>query len=175
MQVAGIVNMVASSVPELDAENVTIIDQKGRLLNNTSSTADMMLSSTQFEYTRKLEERYVKRIIDIISPIVGMDGVRAQVVADVDFTAQEQTKESYLPEQTAVRSEQLYEESTDTPGAMGIPGALSNQPPPAGTTKSPWQTGETSTTASRYGIHRARSETMKSIEPSATPVIHRYP
>ncbi len=135
MQVAGIVNMVASSVPELDAENVTIIDQRGRLLNNKSSTADLLLSSTQFDYTRKLEERYVKRIIDIISPIVGMDGVRAQVVADVDFTAQEQTRESYTPEQTVVRSEQLFEESTDSQGPMGIPGALSNQPPPAGTTE----------------------------------------
>ena len=69
------------------------------------------------------------------SPIVGIDGIRAQVVADVDFTAQEQTSESYLPEKTAVRSEQLFEESSDLPGAMGIPGALSNQPPPGGTTE----------------------------------------
>jgi flagellar M-ring protein FliF len=135
MQVAGIVNMVASSVPELDAENVTVIDQKGRLLSSSGSTSDLMLSSTQFDYTRKLEERYVKRIIDIISPIAGIDGVRAQVVADIDFTAQEQTRESYQPEQTAVRSEQLFEENSDLPGAMGIPGALSNQPPPAGTTE----------------------------------------
>lgn len=134
MQVAGIVNMVASSVPELDTENVTVIDQKGRLLSNASASADMLLSSTQFDYTRKLEERYARRIIDIISPIVGMDGVRAQVVADVDFTAQEQTRESYQPDQTALRSEQLFNESSDLPGAMGIPGALSNQPPPGGTT-----------------------------------------
>ena len=144
MQVAGIINMVASSVPELDTENVTVIDQKGRLLSSTSSTADMMLSSTQFDYTRKLEERYVKRIIDIISPIVGIDGVRAQVVADIDFTAQEQTRESYQPEQTAVRSEQLYKESSDMPGVMGIPGALSNQPPPGGTTE-PIQTEKEAT------------------------------
>ncbi|MGB5276378.1 MAG: flagellar basal-body MS-ring/collar protein FliF [Gammaproteobacteria bacterium] len=170
MQVAGIVNMVASSVPELDAENVTIIDQKGRLLNNAGSNADMLLSSTQFDYTRKLEERYVKRIIDIISPIVGMDGVRAQVVADVDFTAQEQTTESYVPEQTVVRSEQLYEESTDTPAAMGIPGALSNQPPPAGTTED-FQTQEataaqpirnTSRSVRNYEVDRTISHTRKS-------------
>ncbi len=135
MQVAGIVNMVASSVPELDANNVTVIDQKGRLLSKNSANSDMLLSSTQFDYTRKLEERYVKRIMDILSPIVGMDGVRAQVVADVDFTAQEQTRESYLPDQTALRSEQLFNESSDLPGAMGVPGALSNQPPPGGTTE----------------------------------------
>jgi len=170
MQVAGIINMVASSVPELEAENVTVIDQKGRLLSSTSASADMMLSSTQFEYTRKLEERYVKRIIDIISPIVGMDGVRAQVVADMNFTAQEHTKESYLPEQTAVRSEQLYKESSDLPGAMGIPGALSNQPPPAGTTQGPLAEGETSTTPVRntsrsvrnYEVDRTISHTRNS-------------
>ena len=127
--------MVASSVPELDADNVTVIDQKGRLLSSPASSADMMLTGTQFDYTRKVEERYAQRIIDIISPIVGMDGVRAQVVADIDFTAKEQTRESYLPEQTALRSEQLYRESSDLPGAVGIPGALSNQPPPSGTTE----------------------------------------
>ena len=146
MQVAGIVNMVASSVPELDADNVTVIDQKGRLLSSPASSADMMLTSTQFDYTRKLEERYAKRIIDIISPIVGVDGVRAQVVADIDFTAKEQTRESYLPEQTALRSEQLYKESSDLPGAMGIPGALSNQPPPGGTTE-PYQAEDESNSA----------------------------
>ncbi len=169
MQVAGIINMVASSVPELDAENVTIIDQKGRLLSNNNSNTDLLLSSTQFDYTRKLEERYVKRIVDIISPITGIDGVRAQVVADIDFTAQEQTKESYLPEQTALRSEQVYEESSDMPGAMGIPGALSNQPPAAGTTEKS-QTEETQTAPSRntsravrnYEVDRTISHTRNS-------------
>ena len=170
MQVAGIVNMVASSVPELEAENVTVIDQKGRLLSSNSASSDMLLSSSQFDYTRKLEERYVKRIIDIISPIVGMDGVRAQVVADLDFTAQEHTKESYLPEQTAVRSEQLYKESSDMPGAMGIPGALSNQPPPGGTTES-FQVDEqasakpvrnTSRSVRNYEVDRTISHTRNS-------------
>lgn len=154
MQVAGILNMVASSVPELDAEKVTIIDQKGRLLSSKHNSSDLLLTSTQFDYTRKLEERYVKRIVDIISPIVGIDGVRAQVVADIDFTAQEQTKESYLPEQTALRSEQVYEESSDMAGAIGIPGALSNQPPPAGTTV-PSQTEETQTAAPSRNTTRA--------------------
>lgn len=133
-QVAGIINMVASSVPELDSEHVTVIDHKGRLLSNTGSNADMMLSSSQFEYTRKLEESYVQRIVAIISPIVGLDGVRAQVVADIDFTSHQQTRESYLPDQKVVRSEQLFEESSQTAGVSGIPGALSNQPPEGGTT-----------------------------------------
>lgn len=135
MQVASIVNMVASSVPELDAEQVTVIDQKGRLLSGKGGDSNMLLSSTQFEYRRKLEERYAQSIIDIISPIVGREGIRAQVVADIDFTSQEQTKESYLPEQTVLRSEQVYEEKNGSPGtASGVPGALSNQPPAGGST-----------------------------------------
>ncbi len=135
MQVAGIVNMVASSVPELEAEQVTVIDQRGRLLSGKGGDSNMMLSSTQFEYRRKLEERYVQSILDIIGPIVGIDGVRTQVVADVDFTSQEQTRESYQPDQKALRSEQLYEENGSVnSAAAGIPGALTNQPPAAGTT-----------------------------------------
>jgi flagellar M-ring protein FliF len=136
MQVAGIVNMVASSVPELEAEQVTVIDQRGRLLSGKGGDSNMMLSSTQFEYRRKLEERYVQSILDIIGPIVGIDGVRTQVVADVDFTSQEQTRESYQPDQKALRSEQLYvENGSMNSTAAGIPGALTNQPPAAGTTE----------------------------------------
>ena len=136
MQVAGIVNMVASSVPELEAEQVTVIDQRGRLLSGKGGDSNMRLSSTQFEYRRKLEERYVQNILDIIGPIVGIDGVRTQVVADVDFTSQEQTRESYQPDQKALRSEQLYEENGSmNSAAAGIPGSLTNQPPAAGTTE----------------------------------------
>ena len=143
MQVAGIVNMVASSVPELEAERVTVIDQRGRLLSGKGGDSNMMLSSTQFEYSRKLEERYVQSILDIIGPIVGIDGVRTQVVADVDFTSQEQTRESYQPDQKALRSEQLYEENGSmNSAAAGIPGALTNQPPAAGTTEDVITVGE---------------------------------
>ena len=134
VQTAGIVNIVASSVPGLDSEQVTVVDDKGRLLSSKGGQSNMMMSSTQFDYTRKLEESYVRRILDIISPIVGNEGVRAQVVADVDFTALEETKENYLPEQKAIRSEQLFEQSANQPAVMGIPGALTNQPPAGGST-----------------------------------------
>lgn len=134
-QVAGIVNMVASSVPGLEAEHVTVIDQKGRLLTQSGSS-NVMMSSSQLSYTNSFEDNYVKRIIDIIGPIVGADGVRAQVVAKIDFTTQEQTRESYLPEQLALRSEQVFEERTGADEMVGgVPGALSNQPPAAGTTE----------------------------------------
>ena len=134
VQTAGIVNIVASSVPGMDAGQVTVVDDKGRMLSSKGGQSNMMLSSTQFDYTRKLEENYVRRILDIISPIVGDGGVRAQVVADINFTALEETKESFLPEQKAVRSEQLFEQSTNQPAASGIPGALTNQPPAGGST-----------------------------------------
>lgn len=136
MQVQGIVSMVASSVPELEAEMVSVIDQKGRLLSGKSGDKNMLTSSTQFEYRRNLEEHYVNSIIDIISPMVGLGGIRAQVVADIDFTSQELTKESYLPDQTVLRSEQVYEENSGTAGGVsGVPGALSNQPPAGGSTE----------------------------------------
>ena len=85
------------------------------------------------EYTQKIEKGYISRIEDILSPIVGMDGVRAQVVAEVDFTVTEQTQESYNPDLAAVRSEQIQEESrVGAGGAFGVPGALTNQPPGGG-------------------------------------------
>ena len=132
-EVAGIVNMVSSSVPGLEAEDVTVIDQKGRLLSQKGG-ASMQLSSSQFNYTHHFEDDYVKRIVDILSPIVGVNGVRAQVVADIDFTSQEQTRESYLPGKKALRSEQVSEQDNTNSQVAGIPGALSNQPPAAGTT-----------------------------------------
>ncbi len=166
-QTASIVNIVASSVPGLEAEQVTVVDGKGRLLSRKGSTSNMLLSSTQFDYTRKLEERYVKRIIDIISPVSGIEGVRAQVVADIDFTSQEQTKESYQPDQRVVRSEQLFEQKSNQSGPSGIPGALSNQPP-AGGSLTGNQDAENSSgnnssrTVRNYEIDRTISHTRQS-------------
>jgi flagellar M-ring protein FliF len=91
------------------------------------------MSDSQLEYTQKVEQLYISRIENILSPIVGMSGVRAQVVADIDFTMTEHTQESYNPDMSALRSEQLREEArVGSTGAMGVPGALSNQPPGGG-------------------------------------------
>jgi len=132
-QVTAITHMVASSVPNMSHANVTVVDQRGRLLSKNDRDANVALSDTQLEYTQKLEKGYIERIEDILSPIVGMDGVRAQVVAEVDFTATEQTKESYNPDLAAVRSEQIQEEKrVGAGGPFGVPGALTNQPPGGG-------------------------------------------
>jgi flagellar M-ring protein FliF len=129
-QVAAIVHLVASSVPELAASDVTLVDQAGSLLNSPDESAEQAASTRQLEYTRKLEESYQRRIVELLEPIIGAGRVRATVTADVDFTVSEETHENYDPQKTAVRSEQTSKEQRKGgEGAEGIPGALSNQPP----------------------------------------------
>lgn len=132
-QVAAIIHLVASSVPNLETSRVTVVDQRGRLLSSANQQRDGLLNAHQFDYTRRLEESYIKRIEEILSPITGRGAVRAQVVAELDFTVTEQTQEKFNPEQPALRSEQVMnEQSAGAAGTQGIPGALSNQPPGAG-------------------------------------------
>ncbi|MEX1200542.1 MAG: flagellar basal-body MS-ring/collar protein FliF [Methylophaga sp.] len=131
--IAAVTHMVASSVPNMNSSDVTVVDQRGNLLSQPERDANIALSDSQLEYTQKLEQRYIRRIEDILAPMVGLQGVRAQVVADVDFTMTEQTAESYNPDLAAIRSEQLSEdERVGGVGAGGVPGALANQPPGGG-------------------------------------------
>ena len=123
-------HLVASSVPELAASDVTLVDQAGSLLNSPDESAEAAASTRQLEYTRKLEEGYQRRIIELLEPMVGAGRVRATVTADLDFTVTEETHENYDPQKTAVRSEQTSNEMRKGgDGVEGIPGALSNQPP----------------------------------------------
>jgi flagellar M-ring protein FliF len=129
-QVAAIVHLVASSVPELSANDVTLVDQAGSLLNSPDENAEAAASTRHFEQTRKLEESYQQRIIELLEPMLGPGRVRATVTADMDYTVTEETHENYDPQKTAVRSEQTSNEMRNSgDGAEGIPGALSNQPP----------------------------------------------
>ncbi|WP_027857839.1 flagellar basal-body MS-ring/collar protein FliF [Marinobacterium jannaschii] len=130
VQVAAISNLVASSIPELKTEDVTVVDQKGRLLNTRDSNENVVVAAKQLEYTRSVEETLLNRVNSILQPVVGMDRFRAEVSADIDFTAVEQTDELYNPELPSLRSEQtLDEERVGANAPVGIPGALSNQPP----------------------------------------------
>ncbi|WP_435104270.1 flagellar basal-body MS-ring/collar protein FliF [Arhodomonas sp. AD133] len=132
-QVQAIVNMVASAVPELPAERVTVVDQQGRLLSSEGESGGSDVSGEKLNYQRQLERSYVERIRSLLAPIVGAERVRAQVDARVDFTVSERTEERYDPDARAIRSEQLSSErSLRGEEAMGIPGALSNQPPGGG-------------------------------------------
>jgi flagellar M-ring protein FliF len=132
-QVESIIHLVASSVPQLDAEQVTVVDQKGQLLNSNDSSAAGNLTSKQFEFKKNIEEHLMGRIQNILSPLVGSDGMRVQISADVDFTETDRTQEMFNPDLPALRSEQTSEEKSSLSATQGVPGALSNQPAPAGT------------------------------------------
>ena len=128
-QVSAIAHLVSASVPNLPSSRVTVIDSRGNLLTDAKRDEQMAVTNQRFEYTRKLEQSYVERVQAILEPFVGPDGVRAEVAADLDFTATEQTRESFNPDLPAVRSERLLEEERIGAGPGGVPGALSNSPP----------------------------------------------
>ena len=142
-QVRSIVGLISSSVPELEASMITVVDQIGKMLTSEHDE-EMAFSAKQLGYKKKVEQSYTDRIEDILSPIVGDGRVRAKVNAEIDFTVTEKTQESFNPDQSAVRSEQTSSESRGGgSGPLGVPGALSNQPPEAGTVGG----GETGTAA----------------------------
>jgi flagellar M-ring protein FliF len=133
-QVAGILHLVASSVPNMGPKQVSIVDQNGTLVSDFDS-AQHGLDPSQLGYLRQMESSLSRRVMDILEPIVGAGNVRAQVTADLDFTITEATAELYKPNQTpdsaAVRSRQSVEsmERNADGSTGGVPGALSNQPP----------------------------------------------
>lgn len=130
-QVMAIVNLVATSVPELSKDQVTVVDQNGNLLSDQAELSELTVAGRQFDYTRRMEETFTRRVHNILQPIVGAGRYKAEVSADVDFSAVESTAEMYSPE-SALRSEQVMtEERSAGQGPQGIPGALSNQPPGA--------------------------------------------
>ncbi len=134
-QVSAIVHLVASSVPELPTTNVTVVDQSGNLLSETSKPKSAnQLDASQLKYRLEIEQGIAHRVESIITPILGATNVRAEVSADVDFSTSEQAAESYRPNQTpdtaAIRSQHSSEgQNTGSAAASGVPGALSNQPP----------------------------------------------
>jgi flagellar M-ring protein FliF len=137
-QVQAIVNLVASSVPDLHSNQVTVIDQQGHLLTTPPGSDDSSLREERFQVVQRMEDDYEQRIESIVTPIVGIGRVRAQVVAQVDSSTTEQASEDYKPGSQIVRSEQQSQSSSrdGTPGG-GVPGALSNQPPASGVAQAP--------------------------------------
>ncbi len=133
-QVTAIVNLVASSIPELEAQQVTVVDQQGRLLSSPGGNSEVAEREKQMEIARELEERYTQRVEQLLSPLIGSGKVRAQVVADVEMSTTEEAREQYRPESQIIRSEQTAEETSrnGANGSQGVPGALTNQPPAPG-------------------------------------------
>src|SRR5690606_11684378 len=131
-QVMAIVNLVATSVPELNKAQVTVVDQKGNLLSDQHELSELSMAGKQFDYSRRLEGVYTQRVHNILLPALGNGRYKAEVSADVDYSAVESTSETFNPDQPALRSEQeIKEQRTSSQGPQGVPGALSNQPPGA--------------------------------------------
>lgn len=136
-QLAGIVHLVASSVPEMAPSAVSVLDDTGKLLSTPTDGSGGILGADaeQLQYVRQIEQQYSRRILDILEPIVGRDNVKAQVTAELDFSQTESTTESHKPNQTpdatAIRSQQLVESTAagGTTPPSGVPGATTNQPP----------------------------------------------
>lgn len=128
-QVAAIMHLVSAGIPDMDSNQVTIVDQRGRLLTAKHQSGSYAVSAAQFEQSQRLEKYYAQRIEELLSPIVGKDAIRAQVSTELDFTANETTEETFNPDKPVVRSEQTVQERMSNGADGGIPGALSNQPP----------------------------------------------
>ncbi|HZN25013.1 MAG TPA: flagellar basal-body MS-ring/collar protein FliF [Burkholderiales bacterium] len=134
MQVAAIVHLVSNSVPELSTKNVTVVDQNGTLLSGEAG-ATPGLDTKQLKYRQEIEQGYVRRVESILAPVLGDGNVKAQVSAELDFNEVEHAEETYKPNQkpdeAAIRAQQTSEAggTAAAPGASGVPGALSNQPP----------------------------------------------
>jgi flagellar M-ring protein FliF len=135
-QVNAIIHLVASSIPNLNAEQVTVVDQNGRLLSDGNDGNKVAMTAKQYEYTRQLEKDYMTRIEHLLEPMMGVGKVRATVNADMDFSESESTEELFNParpqNQVVLRSEQNSEKSSTEGEAAGVPGALTNQPPAGG-------------------------------------------
>lgn len=134
-QLAGIVHLVASSVPELAPSAVSVLDDTGKLLSQSpDASGEEGINAQQLLYVQQIEQQYARRIMEILEPVVGRNNVKAQVSAELDFSRTESTSEQFRPNQTpdsgAIRSQQVLESSgTANKTATGVPGAVANQPP----------------------------------------------
>ena len=133
-QIAGIVHLVSSSVPELQPKAVSVLDGSGELLSGADDAASRGLDAQQLQYVAQIESSYVRRIVDILEPVVGRDNLRANVTADVDFSQSESTSEEYKPNQGDAPATVKLRQTNESmqPGSAvpsGVPGATSNQPP----------------------------------------------
>ncbi len=163
-QIAGIVHLVASSIPDLDPKSVSVLDQTGTLLTQSDDKAAQGLDPTQLQYVSQVEQGYTKRIQELLEPVVGHENLRASVAADIDFSQSEATSEQFKPNQgnepAAVRSAQVSDSSQGGAAApSGIPGAASNQPPvpataPINGASAPLQPAQNGGGAGANGSHR---------------------
>jgi len=171
-QVSAIAHMVASSVPELAISEVTVVDQSGKLLTQGDNDSEMGMTSSQFDYAKKVEQSYIQRIENILIPVVGGDAIRAQVTVDLDFTFNEQTQESFNPDNPVARSVNTTEESSTGDLAGGAPGALSNSPPASAS--APEKTLKKDEKSAEPKAARSSRHEIKSFELDKTVSVTRF-
>ena len=128
-QVQAIVNLVASSVPNLAKNKVSVVDQSGRLLSNSVEDPAATASELQFQYRMRIEDLYRARVERLLTPIVGPGNVSSQVNIDIDFTTLEVTEDRVLPDDVAILSQQISRDEEVSSRAQGIPGSVANEPP----------------------------------------------
>ncbi len=127
-----IAHLIAAAMPGMEVGDIRVINDKGHLLNAPGSDDALAPNNQELAYRQRVEKSYLKKISDILNPFVGLDGFRAQVALDMDFTRSERTRESFNPDLPAVESRQVVEQRDGGGAIAGVPGALSNQPPGAG-------------------------------------------
>jgi len=176
-QVEAIVNLVASSIPELSAGQVTVVDSQGRLLSSPQENGEFAAREQQLEIARRLEEDYSQRIVSLLTPLLGPGRVRAQVVAQIEMSTTEEAREQYRPESQVVRSEQTSEDvSGGAAGPKGVPGALTNQPPQGGVALPPGeQPAATAQAAGTAGPENASRQATRNYEIDRTVAYTRQP
>lgn len=179
-QVAGIVHLVASSVPEMSPKAVSVLDQTGALISSPPDTdAQAGLDAQQLQYIAQIEKGYAKRIAELLEPVVGRDNLRANVTADVDFAQIESTEKLFKPNQGAsaavtLRSEQTTEQMGSNPAApSGVPGAASNQPPLPATAPLTGAAAPLQTAQAGGAAGNSRREAVKNYEVDETVRVTR--
>ena len=128
-QVEAIINLVSASISGMSKEDVTVVDQQGRMLSKAIDDPSSITTDNQFQYRMRLENIYRSRIESLVSPLVGAGNVNAQVNVEIDFTRSETTEERVDPNGNALRSEQTSRDSTSQAQARGIPGTVANAAP----------------------------------------------
>ncbi len=166
-QVQAIINLVASSVPNLSPGAVTVVDQQGRLLSAPNGHDPYAMDEREYDMVHRMETDYARRIEALLTPLVGPGLVHAQVVADLNLGVSEQAKEQYTPNSQIVRSEQLSEQSGGSAASGGVPGSLSNEPPAPGVAVP--QSAQSSATAGQNGAAAPATPASGTNAPNGAP------
>jgi flagellar M-ring protein FliF len=180
-QVAGIVHLVSSSVPDMNPKAVSVLDQTGALISSPPEAGQQAgLDAQQLQYVAQIEQGYTKRIAELLEPVVGRENLRANVTADIDFSQTESTEEAFKPNQGAnaaaatVRSQQTTEQNGGNAAtASGVPGAASNQPPVPATAPLSAASGAAAATAAAAVGPNSRREAVTNFEVDKTVRVTR--